>query len=841
MAKKIILIVLGIVFATTIGFGIYWTVSNWDAIKQAMDGTHLYTKEDVDNARQEGIEIGITSKDEYSKLIDQYKDTIAGQNSQISELNNEVIALTETKNQNEATIKTLTSQKEENLTLIATLNAKVKDLNTQIEELKANSGDNEDEIKDLENQISDLEAQIVELETSNASLVSSADALATENENLNNQIKDAQAEILANQTTISELNTRISELEQSIKYYEEYIAGLESDTLVVATFIFDGSVYEMQTLVKGACALDVAPENTDYVTFNYWMVDGVEVDETTYELNQNTTFTANVTYKYDVTFKANNQVHNSQIITENGYAIVPTNPKLTGYEFDGWSLDGINVVDVSTNPITANTTYTAVFTKLFTAVFKYEDNVVDTQSIRYGECAEGVTVEDTEYKTFNGWMIYNNIVDVESYKIYENVEFTASITYSYDVVFMVDGEEFGSEIVTKNGYATMDSEPIKENYTFKGWSIDGTTIVDLSTYKITDNTTFIAIFNSITAGLYDSNTKEMIKTWSELIADDYLVLADDGTLSAGTYATSMTGDLELSNKVTSVSANTFENCSGLNEVIIPDTVTSIGSKAFKSCTGISKLFIPKTVKRTGSYTFDYCNPGLVVYTDASSITVSSIDISAKTFTNSSREIYENANVIVSNGVTYIEDTANEYFGFVKFDGNSNITEIVLDGRLTNLPVQAFYGKNKITSVYIPANIQTIGMESFRGCSKLENVEFANNSACTLIGNDAFLYCSSLKNITLPSNLRTISRRAFGYCTSLETIYIPNSVQMIGDSSFYAFHKCPSTLVIYCGSAEANENWHADWNNLNYLDSTNPGVATVKYGYTVDQYLAEING
>ena len=68
MAKKIILIVLGIVFATTIGFGIYWTVSNWDAIKQAMDGTHLYTKEDVDNAYDQGYDKAIVNKNEYNLL-----------------------------------------------------------------------------------------------------------------------------------------------------------------------------------------------------------------------------------------------------------------------------------------------------------------------------------------------------------------------------------------------------------------------------------------------------------------------------------------------------------------------------------------------------------------------------------------------------------------------------------------------------------------------------------------------------------------------------------------------------------------------------------------------------
>ena len=52
-----------------------------------------------------------------------------------------------------------------------------------------------------------------------------------------------------------------------------------------------------------------------------------------------------------------------------------------------------------------------------------------------------------------------------------------------------------------------------------------------------------------------------------------------------------------------------------------------------------------------------------------------------------------------------------------------------------------------------------------------------------IGNSAFLYCTTLKSITLPDTLTYIDDFAFAGCTNLETITIPASVTYIGKGAF----------------------------------------------------------
>ena len=48
---------------------------------------------------------------------------------------------------------------------------------------------------------------------------------------------------------------------------------------------------------------------------------------------------------------------------------------------------------------------------------------------------------------------------------------------------------------------------------------------------------------------------------------------------------------------------------------------------------------------------------------------------------------------------------------------------------------------------------------------------------------AFYWCTSLKSIKIPSNVKSIGKFAFYKCKSLESIIIPASVQLIGTDAF----------------------------------------------------------
>jgi len=474
-----------------------------------------------------------------NNIIGTNENTINELNNQIAGLNNQIVGLNQTISTNEQTvsdlrininelnsrIEELSKDKDKNANTITLLNNEIATLNEQIDALNKLNEDYtatiiklNGEIDTLKaeknnliientnyfNSISSLNNQVVNLQTINAQLESTNTLHLNTITNLNSQIASLNAQIsditLQSQnssSTISALNSKIAELQESVAYYENYIANLETGDQIVVTFEFDGSVYNIQMVNKGSKLSVTTPTSTDYAIFNSWQVAGIDIDLDTHTFNENTRVVADVTYRYDAIFKVDNAIYDSQIITKGEFATLPTNPTKSGYEFDGWSTDGVNVINVSTIPMNSTTTYHAVFTKLHNVSFVYEDVFKSNQVIRNGQYANNVTIENTEYKVFNGWKVNGTIVNVNDYKIVNDTTFVADITYKHDVIYKVDGETYNTQIVATNNYPSVPANPLKDGYEFDGWSIDGTTLVNTATIAITGNTMYQAVFTKL--------------------------------------------------------------------------------------------------------------------------------------------------------------------------------------------------------------------------------------------------------------------------------------------------------------------------------------------------------
>ena len=81
-----------------------------------------------------------------------------------------------------------------------------------------------------------------------------------------------------------------------------------------------------------------------------------------------------------------------------------------------------------------------------------------------------------------------------------------------------------------------------------------------------------------------------------------------------------------------------------------------------------------------------------------------------------------------------------------------------------------------------------------------------NSVTSIVGS-AFMYCSSLKSITIPNSVTYIGNYAFARCSSLKSITIPNSVTYIGD---YAFKGCSSLKSITIPNSVTEIRGYAFW-------------------------------
>ena len=79
---------------------------------------------------------------------------------------------------------------------------------------------------------------------------------------------------------------------------------------------------------------------------------------------------------------------------------------------------------------------------------------------------------------------------------------------------------------------------------------------------------------------------------------------------------------------------------------------------------------------------------------------------------------------------------------------------------------------------------TIQNEAFRECTNLVSVTFTSNVKS--IGELAFIMCTNMESVDLPSSVTEIEYGAFGYCLGLNAVTFPANVKSIGS---YAYAGC----------------------------------------------------
>ena len=94
---------------------------------------------------------------------------------------------------------------------------------------------------------------------------------------------------------------------------------------------------------------------------------------------------------------------------------------------------------------------------------------------------------------------------------------------------------------------------------------------------------------------------------------------------------------------------------------------------------------------------------------------------------------------------------------------------------------AFIDCSGLTSLTLPSSVTSIGRAAFDSCSGLTSLTLP--SSVTSIGEGVFRCCSGLTSLTIPSGVTWISDYAFIGCSGLTSLTIPSSVTSIGDGVF----------------------------------------------------------
>lgn len=284
-----------------------------------------------------------------------------------------------------------------------------------------------------------------------------------------------------------------------------------------ATFMANDAVYSSATYAEGAeIAAPATPPTKDGYTFAGWSLDGTNV--VTFP---QTMGTADVTYtavfvenaKYKATFLVDGAAYGDVNSYAEGEQIVaPADPSKTGYTFTGWD-PAVGTMG------SADMTFNAKFeAKTYNVTFMNGDVQHDANTVKYDGAYTLPAAPTKDGYTFAGWVDAEGNAMPATHTTDGDVTFYAKwVTSAFDAKFYLDAAKtnlYDTKSVEFGAAITAPADPSKTGYTFKGWSLDGSTVLaDLGTMD-TEGKDFIAVFEALSSGVtfYDGDTVLETKT-----------------------------------------------------------------------------------------------------------------------------------------------------------------------------------------------------------------------------------------------------------------------------------------------------------------------------------------
>lgn len=179
--------------------------------------------------------------------------------------------------------------------------------------------------------------------------------------------------------------------------------------------------------------------------------------------------------------------------------------------------------------------------------------------------------------------------------------------------------------------------------------------------------------------------------------------------------------------------NTFEFCSKLECVEIPEGTVEIGEKAFFGCDALEKILLPDGLSTIGNRAFSSCEA-----------------------------LQE---ILLPDGLSKIGDGA--------FFGCSALKEVSLSPELMVLDSYAFLSCDSLEEVTIRGDIRDVGYSVFSNCPvHVIRIE----EGTTVVSSAVFDDCVELKKVYLPASLQQFNscHPLFADCSALETIFYAGS-------------------------------------------------------------------
>ncbi|WP_289764210.1 InlB B-repeat-containing protein, partial [uncultured Duncaniella sp.] len=231
------------------------------------------------------------------------------------------------------------------------------------------------------------------------------------------------------------------------------VTGSFSTNSYTLTYVVDGEVYKTFQFAFGEkLTAEAAPEKEGH-TFSGW--EGLPETMPASDVTVTGTFTVNT---YNLIYIVDGEEYKRFEIAYGEKLTAEAAPEKDGYTFSGWQ--GLP----ETMPASDVTVTGSFSTNSYTLTYVVDGEVYKTFQFAFGEKLTAEVAPEKEGHTFSGWEGLPETMPASDVTVTGKF-----IVNTYNLIYMVDGEEYKRFEIAYGEKLTAEAAPEKEGHTFSGW------------------------------------------------------------------------------------------------------------------------------------------------------------------------------------------------------------------------------------------------------------------------------------------------------------------------------------------------------------------------------------
>lgn len=402
-----------------------------------------------------------------------------------------------------------------------------------------------------------------------------------------------------------------------------------------------------------------------------------------------------------------------------------------------------------------------------------------------------------------------------------------------DEIFIVKPEPAGKKIILTGVKDNSVTELVIPKF-YDGKKVAGVSreiCKELTQLKILiielDNIQYLSLENCkklqrLQIGKVKINLREL-----DMSADIKPVVRDLGVFSHD-YNDQEFGTIGIAEGYSSIcSCSYFEN-TDLEEVIFPSTLKKIGERAFWECTSLKEIILPDSVTDIETDAFNGCRAVTKLKLPKN---LSFIRRGVFAGIDAKEIVIPDSVISISDYIEQEDDDEGEGFNMGSFEG-CGVEKLTLSKNLELIGNEAFSYCTHLKEVIIPNSVKEIGNNAFKSCCSMTKLIIPES--VKTIGEIAFAGCESLTEVIIPDSIESIEKGTFRNCKSLKKVILPKNLKMIDDEAFFGCTELKEIIIPKsvekigkCAFDNCPSLDHSDYNNrflfieTDQLSQTNP--------------------